>query len=96
MRATLSAEKIFQRESWAFQLVLWALLMILYGVLASVCSCFVVRFNIVCGAVLHGLWCALGMLCAVCGMLGLVVGDGFLCVCWQLCVASLVSWLYGV
>jgi len=34
------------------------------AVLVSVCGfaavglCFVVRFNIVCGAVLHGLWCA--------------------------------------
>ena len=25
------------------------------------------RFNIVCGAVLHGLWCALSMLTGVCG-----------------------------
>jgi hypothetical protein len=36
--------------------------MILYGVSGAVCSCFVVRFNIVCGALLHGLWCALRML----------------------------------
>ncbi len=36
--------------------------MVLYIVSSAVCSCFVVRFNIVCGAVLHGLWCALSML----------------------------------
>jgi len=28
------------------------------GVSGCVYSCFVVRFNIVCGAILHGLWCA--------------------------------------
>ena len=90
-------KKIFQGESWAFQLVLWALLMILYGVLASVYSCFVVRFNIVCGAVLHGLWCALAMLRVVLGCWGMVVCDRFLCAKGQLCVALwLWGWLYGV
>ena len=32
------------------------------GVSGAVGSCFVVRFNIVCGAILHGLWCGLRML----------------------------------
>jgi len=31
-------------------------------VLGSAWLGFVVRFYVVCGAVLHGLWCALGML----------------------------------
>ena len=73
----VECRKNFQRESWAFQLVLWALLMILYGVLASVYSCFVVRFNIVCGAVLHGLWCALAMLRVVLGCWGWWFATGF-------------------
>jgi hypothetical protein len=36
--------------------------MALYDGLGAVCWCFVVRFNILCGAHLHGLWCALRML----------------------------------
>jgi len=45
--------------------VVWVVFWILYGVLGAACSCFVVRFNILCGA----LWCwsawRLGMLVAV-------------------------------
>ena len=37
-------------------------MLVLYGVSCSVYFRFVVRFNIVCGAVLHGLWCALMMI----------------------------------
>jgi len=40
--------------------------MILYGVLGAVYFHFVVRFNIVCGAILHGLWCASILICVAC------------------------------
>jgi hypothetical protein len=53
----LSAEKIFQRESAGFLFASWALLPVLYDGLGAVWLGFVVRFNIVCGAILHGLWC---------------------------------------
>jgi len=58
----MSAEKIFCGESPAFLFVFWALFMVLIDGLSSVCWCFVVRFNILCGAILHGLWCGLPML----------------------------------
>ena len=41
--------------------MVWALFVVLIDVSGSVCSCFVVRFNIVCGAFLHGLWCGLAV-----------------------------------
>jgi hypothetical protein len=54
-----SLEKIFQRRSSALQFVFLRLFGFLYAALGSVLRASVVRFNIVCGAVLHGLWCAL-------------------------------------
>jgi len=47
----MSAEKIFRCESSGFLFVFWVLLPVLIGVFGSVCWCFVVRFNIVCGDV---------------------------------------------
>jgi len=44
-------------EGWNL-FVFLALLRVLYVASAAVCWCSVVRFNIVCGAFLHGLWCA--------------------------------------
>jgi hypothetical protein len=58
----MSAEKYFCGRSRMFLFVSEALLLVLYSVLGAVGSCFVVRFNMFCGAVLHGLWCALAML----------------------------------
>jgi hypothetical protein len=55
---TLGAEKIFCGESAGFLVAFWGLLLVLYGALGVVWRGFVVRFNIVCGAVLHGLRCA--------------------------------------
>jgi hypothetical protein len=58
----LGAKKIFQRRSGGILFVSRAPFLFLYVVSGSVRSCFVVRFYVVCGAVLHGLWCALAML----------------------------------
>jgi hypothetical protein len=58
----MTFRKNFQRESAGFLFVSVGLFGFLHGVSGSVYSCFVVRFNIVCGANLHGLWCALAML----------------------------------
>jgi hypothetical protein len=49
--STLSAGKFFCGMSCAFLFVFWALFAALIGVTGSVVWCFVVRFNIVCGAV---------------------------------------------
>ena len=46
----MSAEKFFCGGSSTFQFVSLVLLLFLYGVSGAVYSCFVVRFNIVCGA----------------------------------------------
>jgi hypothetical protein len=54
----MGEEKNFCSESSAFLRVFGALFIVLYGVFGSVWLGFVVRFNMVCGAVLHGLWCA--------------------------------------
>ena len=58
----MSLEKNFQSRSQLLQLVSVALFAVPYGELEADHSCSVVRFNILCGAHLHGLWCALGML----------------------------------
>jgi hypothetical protein len=63
----LSAEKIFCGESAGFLVVFWGLLLVLYGALGVVWRGFVVRFNIVCGAIQCWLWCALAMLTVLCG-----------------------------
>jgi len=54
----MSAEKFFWGESSAFLFVFVGLFGFLYGVSGAVWWCFVVRICMVCGAVLHGLWCA--------------------------------------
>jgi len=56
---TLGAEKIFCGESSTFLFAFQVLFLVLYGVLSAVRWFFVVCFNIVCGAILHGLWCGL-------------------------------------
>jgi hypothetical protein len=49
-RVSMSLEKIFCGESSTFLFGLWGLLLFLYGVSGAVDSCFVVRFNMACGA----------------------------------------------
>jgi len=62
-----SLEKNFQSESRVFQFVFWVLFSVLYVGLGSVRLGFVVRFNIVCGALSCWLWCGLRMLTSFAG-----------------------------
>jgi len=59
---SMGLEKFFCGESSTFQFAFLALFGFLDGVSGSVYFHFVVPFCMVCGAVQHGLWCALPML----------------------------------
>jgi len=58
----LGAEKFFCGESAGFLVASWGLLLVLYDVSGPVWLGFVVRFNMVCGALQCWLWCGLRML----------------------------------